>query len=206
VTPLVQIDPGEVALVSVDDQPVSQVFTLERTGGQPMKVLQVTAAQSYVKTELTPLDGPGRYKLTVTVSPDVPWGRTPTQVIVQTDIPNIATTMLTLIVDRGIVTTPPMVFFQAPPGALTAPQQATVTLLRQKGAFHLKGAALDDPKLQAKVETVRDGQEYRVTVSYAGGWEAGAVQKQLTITTDDPKQPEVKIPVHAMLQPAGAVH
>ena len=97
-------------------------------------------------------------------------------------------------------------FFQAPPGDLPTPQQATVTLLRQKGAFHLKGATLDDPKLQAKVETVRDGQEYRITVSYAGGWEAGVVQKQLTITTDDPKQPEMKIPVHAMVQPAGLVH
>jgi uncharacterized protein DUF1573 len=206
VTPLVKIDPGEVALVTVDDKPVSQVFTLERAGGLPMKVLQVTPAGSSLKTELTPLDGPGRYKLTVTVPPDAPWGRTPMSVVVQTDVPNIATTTLTLIVDRGIVTTPPMVFLQAPPGNLPSPQEVTVTLLRQKGMFHVKAAAVDDPKLQAKVQTVRDGQEYRVTVSYAGGWDAGHVQKELTVTTDDPKQPEVKIPVHAMLQQVGAVH
>jgi hypothetical protein len=95
-----------------------------------------------------------------------------------------------------------MVFFRAQPGTLPAPQQAVVTLTRLKGAFHVKSVAADDPKLQAKLETVRDGLEYRVTVSYGGGWEAGVVQKQLTVMTDDPKQPELKIPVHAMLQNA----
>jgi hypothetical protein len=200
VTPLVEIKPGVVALVTVEDQPVTQEFTLERTGGRPMQILQVSASQPYVKTELTPLSGQGRYKLTATLTPDAPWGRTPTPIIVRTDIEKAANVVLTLIVDRGIVTTPPMVFFRSQPGALTTPQQAVVTLTRLKGAFHVKSVAADDPKLQAKLETVRDGLEYRVTVSYGGGWEAGVVQKQVTVTTDDPKQPELKIPVHAMLE------
>jgi hypothetical protein len=200
VTPLVQVQPGLVSLVAVDDQPVRQVFTLERTGGLPMQVLQVSATQPYVKTELTPLPGQGRYELAVTLTEETPWGRTPTPIVLRTDIEKAPNLTLTLIVDRGIITTPPMVFFTPLPGALTTPQQAIITLLRPKGSFHLKSAAIDDPKLQAKLETVREGQEYRVTVSYLGGWPAGVVQRTLTMTTDDSKQPEIKIPVHGLVQ------
>jgi hypothetical protein len=42
VTPLIDVKPGPSALLAVDDKPVTQEFTLERTGGQAMKVLQVS--------------------------------------------------------------------------------------------------------------------------------------------------------------------
>ena len=51
-----------------------------------------------------------------------------------------------------------------------------------------------------------EGQEYRVTVSYAGGWEARSVQRTLTIATADPKQPEIRIPIQALLKAAPAGH
>ena len=59
---------------------------------------------------------------------------------------------------------------------------------------------MDDPKVQAKLETTREGQEYHVRLSYAGGWEPGQVQNTLTVTTDDPKQPVLKVPVMAVIQ------
>jgi hypothetical protein len=39
-----------------------------------------------------------------------------------------------------------------------------------------------------------------VIVRYAGGWTQDRVQKTLTVTTDDAKQPELKIPVLGMTQ------
>jgi hypothetical protein len=204
VTPLVQITPGLVTLVAIDDQPVRQVFILERTGGLPMEILQVSASQPYVKTEVKPLPGTGRYELAVTLTPEIPWGRTPTPIIVRTDLKKSSNLTLTLIVDRGIVTTPPMVFFTPLPGAVSQPQQVMLTISRPKGVFHLKAASIDDPKLKAKVEAVRDGQEYRVTVSYLGGWTAGVINRTLKLTTDDPKQPELQIPVHGLVQQVAA--
>jgi hypothetical protein len=59
---------------------------------------------------------------------------------------------------------------------------------------------VDDPKLQARLETVRGGQEYRVFVRYGGGWDAGQVRKTLTVATDDPAQPVIKVPVLATVQ------
>lgn len=200
ITPLVEITPGPVALVTVDDKPVTQVFTLERTGGHPMKILQVSPVASFLKTDLTPLPGEGRYKLTVTASADVPFGRSPTPILIKTDLPKAGDLTLTMIVDRGIVTTPPMVYWALPSGDLKAPVQGVVTLIRQQGQFHVKNVSVDDPKLQTKLDTVREGQEYQVTVTYAGGWQADRTQKMLTVTTDDPKQPELKIPVMAIVQ------
>ena len=123
ITPLVQIDPGPVALLAVDDKPVSQVFTLERTGGRPMKIVQVSPAAPYLKTELTPLPGDGRYKLTVTATAEAPFGRSPTPILVKTDLPKGGDLSLTVIVDRGIVTTPQMVYWALPAGELKAPLQ-----------------------------------------------------------------------------------
>jgi Protein of unknown function (DUF1573) len=206
VTPLVQVDPGVVSLLSIDDKPVMQEFTLQRTGGQPMQVLQVIATQPYLKTELTALPGPGRYKLAVTATPDAPMGRTPTPVVVRTDLTKCENLTLTLIVDRGVLTIPPMLFLGQLPRELKAPAHGTVTVMRQKGPFHVTGVSVDDPKLTARLETVREGFEYHIFVSYAGGWDPGVVRKSLTITTDDPKQPSLVVPVQATIesQEAGA--
>ena len=47
---------------------------------------------------------------------------------------------------------------------------------------------------------MRDGAEYRVTVTYAGGWDATTQRHTLSVTTDDPKQPVIEIPVQAAIQ------
>jgi hypothetical protein len=39
-----------------------------------------------------------------------------------------------------------------------------------------------------------------VTVIYAGGWDTGVRRQTLTVTTDDPKQPVIEIPVRAVVQ------
>jgi hypothetical protein len=200
ITPLVEIEPGTVALLTVDEKPVTQVFTLTRTGNRPMKIVQVLASAPYLKTEVTPLPGNGRYKLAVTVTTEVPMGRSPTPVIVRTDLPNVGDVPLTLMIDRGIVTTPMVLFWLAPPGELKTPVQSMLTIMRQNKPFHVKRVSVDDPKLQAKLETVREGREYRVALTYSGGYPAGTVRKTLSITTDDPKQPELIVPIHGMIK------
>ena len=155
---------------------------------------------------MAPLPGEGRYQLLVTATTDSPLGRSPTPVIVQTDLPKAGNLTLTVIIDHGIVTTPPMVYWSIPPGELKEPVKGEVTVMRQQTPFHVKSVAVDDPKLQAKLDTVRDGLEYRVTVTYAGGWTEDRMQKTLTITTDDAKQPELKIPVLGVVQRPVALH
>jgi hypothetical protein len=93
-----------------------------------------------------------------------------------------------------------VLFFGVVPHDLTTPRQAQVTILRNATPFHVKSVAAHDPRLTPKLETVRDGAEYRVTVTYGGGWEPGMQRQTLTVTTDDPKQAVIEIPVQAAVQ------
>src|SRR4051812_6079250 len=73
--PLIKISPGAAALPTMGDTAVTHEFTLERSGGRPMKIVQVIPNAPYIKAETTPLPGQGRYKLTVTATADTPLGR-----------------------------------------------------------------------------------------------------------------------------------
>ena len=200
ITPLVQVTPGTIALLAVEDRPATQEFILERTGGRPMRILQVIPARPFLNTKLTRLPGQGRYQLSVTASTQTPVGRSPTMVFVKTDLPRSPDLTLSLIVDRGIVPQPIMVFWSLPGGKLATPTRSMVTLNRAKGMFHVTGVTTGDPKLPAKLETVRQGLEYRVTLTYAGGWKPGVVKRTLTVRTDDLKQREIKVPIQAVVQ------
>src|SRR5262249_37419822 len=148
-----------------------------------------------------------------TATTDTPMGRSPASVVVRTDVEKAENLTLTLIVDRGIVVTPPMIYWNVPPGEVKTPITNIVLIMRNKGPFHVTGAKIDDPKVEVKVQTAREGAEYHASLTYAGGWEAGMVRRTLTITTDDPKQPVLTIPVQAMVgaqlpgvASAGATH
>lgn len=200
VTPLVNVTPGRQAMLSVEDQPITTEFTLERNGGQPMKIVELVPNAPYVTGEWEALPGDGRYKLKITATGETPPGRNVVPFVVKTDLPRAGMISLLLTIDRGIITTPPMVFYGLLLKDWKGPNHAAVTITRQKGGFHVKEASVDDPKLQAKLETVRDGAEYRVTVTYSGGWEPGIIRKTLTLTTDDPKQPVITVPIQAVVQ------
>jgi hypothetical protein len=200
VNPLVQVTPSSTAMLSVADKPVTYEFTLERSGGHPMKIVKIIPNAPYLTAEATPLRGEGRYKLTVTATTDAPFGRTTVPLVVQTDLEKAGMLTLVLTVDRGIVTTPPVLFYGQLPTKMTGPMLAAVTVSRSMGSFHVTSATVDDPKLAVRLDTVRDGGEYRVTVTYSGGWEPGLVHKTLTINTDDAKQPAFQIPIQGFVQ------
>jgi hypothetical protein len=199
VIPLIQISPGPAALLAVGEKPASQEFIMERSGRRSMKILQVTANAPYLKAEAAPLPGVGRWKLTVTATPDCPLGHSTIPVIVRTDVEKSGLLTLTVGIERGIVSVPPLIYWGMLPREMTTPAQGTITVLHRSGAFHVTGVTVDDPKLQAKLETVRQGRQYQITVTYAGGWEIGRARKTLTVATDDPQQPFLKIPVQALI-------
>lgn len=198
--PLVKISPDSTALLAMGEKAATQEFVLERNGGRPMKIVQVIPYAPYIRAETTPLPGQGRYQLTVTAMPDAPLGRSTVPVVVWTDLEKGGIVTFVITVERGIVSAPVRLLYGTLPHEMETPRQATVTIRRSSTPFHVKSVAVDDPHLMAGLETVRDGAEYRVTVTYAGGWDAGPRRQTLTITTDDPKQPVIQVPVQAVVQ------
>jgi hypothetical protein len=198
--PLVNISPGLNAVLDVTDRAVTQEFTLERNGQRPMKIVQVIPNAPYIDARTTPLPGQGRYKLTVTATPAAPLGRSNVAVTVWTDVEKGAVLTFFITVDRGIVAVPPSLFYGMVPQELDTPRQASLTIRRDSAPFRVTGATVNDSNLTLKLETVRESAEYRVTVTYAGGWNPGRWRQMLTVTTDDPKQPVIEIPVQAVVQ------
>ena len=54
----------------MEEQPATHEFTLERSGGHAMKIVEVIPNAPYLRAEATPLSGEGRYKITVTATTD----------------------------------------------------------------------------------------------------------------------------------------
>jgi hypothetical protein len=202
--PLVNVSPGLVVALDVTEKAATQEFTLERNGGRPMKIVQVVPNAAYIDAEATLLPGQGRYKLTITAKPDAPLGRSNGSVVVWTDVEKSGMLTFFITVDRGIVTVPPTLFYGMVPQELEAPRQAAVTITGSSTPFHVKSVTVNDSHLTTKLETVRDGAEYRVTLTYAGGWHTGRRRQLLTVTTDDPKQPVIEVPVQAVVQAKAA--
>ena len=98
---------------------------------------------------------------------------------------------------------PPSLYLGAIDSTTALPVMQTVTLMKNDGAFHIRKVASDDPKLQIQQETVKDGSQYRLTVTYKGGWPAGAVRGNISVETDDPRQSTIEIPVTANVAAGG---
>jgi hypothetical protein len=75
---------------------------------------------------------------------------------------------------------------------------------RKQSAFKISGSEIQGQNLSGQnlavsTEEVREGQSYRVTVTYAGGLAAGNYTGSLVLRTSDSEEPEVKIPVYIVV-------
>lgn len=71
-------------------------------------------------------------------------------------------------------------------------------------AFSITGTSVEGSKIDPKAvkvttETVKAGQSYRLTVTYAGGLEKGNYTGTLIIKTSDKDEPEVKVPLYIVV-------
>ena len=96
---------------------------------------------------------------------------------------------------------------QAAPAAADASAQAKVLNLTHRqdgGSFTITGTSVEGNKLDPKAvkvatEPVKEGQSYRLTVTYGGGLPKGNYTGTLIIKTSDKDEPEVKVPVYIVV-------
>jgi hypothetical protein len=75
------------------------------------------------------------------------------------------------------------------------PKVVSVQLSRPGKPFIIKRVLSDLPYLKFSVTDLGKQDEYRVTVSYAGGAPSGEILGTLSIETNDPKQPIIKMAI-----------
>lgn len=96
----------------------------------------------------------------------------------------------------------------APPATGTADASSTQKVInvthRQDTAFKLVGTGIEGPQLgeqalKVVTEPVKEGQSYRVTVSYTGSLPKGNYNGQLVLRTSDKSEAEVRVPLYIVV-------
>jgi predicted Zn-dependent protease len=207
---VVQVLPAETLVIPLKaDGPTVKELEIRTAGKEPVEINRVTCGVPYAEAKLDPMpagNGEGRaYKLTLTIRPEAPRGRSAFLVTAFTSSPREPQVNITAICDKGILAVPMSIFMGAITPSTVLPLTQYVTLMKSDGEFHLRKVVNDDPHLEIQQETLKEGAQYRLTVRYKGGWPTGMVRSKITVETDDPQQPRVEIPVLASVQTAAGV-
>lgn len=131
-----------------------------------------------------------RFQVHLAKSP-VP-GRSSASLLVSTDNVIFPLIRTNIFAQRGILAMPEAVYFgEIPKG----PSVASTLLSRPDLPFKVLKVESDSPYFTASVKPLPGGAEYRLVVEYTGKSDFGPINATITVTTDDPKQPKLMVPV-----------
>jgi hypothetical protein len=131
------------------------------------------------------------YAIDVLIGPNVPEGRIPMTLVVMTDAEDRPVLRHTVYVQKGIVASPPRVYF----GTLDPVRRQAWSMVGRPGRpFKVTGAKALSPYLDVKVEGLRP-DEYRILVTVLDSVPSGVLDAAVEVSTDDSVQPKVVIPV-----------
>jgi hypothetical protein len=141
------------------------------------------------------------YKLTIAVQPDAPVGELHGKVLVtsthyaQDKVEIVVTAQIT-----GDVRAQPEQLFFSPLHAGTKSRASVV--VRTVGAGPLHITKIDNPLsyVSVDVKPKTEGKEYVLTATLKPDAPLGNIKGDITIHTNDPDQPEIKIPVYAYVE------
>ena len=204
---VVNVLPTDVPVLTLkEDGPSTNSFKVQLRD-KDAEISEVNGTLPYVtaKATSTGTTADGRtYDVNVTVGPEAPMGRSAFILSVKTTSPKEPQSNITVLTEKGVMVTPVNLFFGTITPKTVTPMNQVVMLQKHTGDFHIKEVKSEDPHVQVKQDTVKDGSDYRLTVTYIGGWPTGAVRSSITVTTDDPKQSTITIPINAVVSPTGA--
>lgn len=165
------------------------------------RVMSIDSPNDGVKATLV-ADG-GRsgegQRIRVDVLPEFSEGRQYVSLTVKTDSKREKEFSIPLIVEKGMCVMPKSLFLGRLDGQIQYPIKRTITLSQKSKPFRILGVESGDPGLTAEVETSKSDTEYRVRLSYRGGWGVGETKRVLTIRTSDPRNPKIDIPISAFV-------
>ena len=119
-------------------------------------------------------------------------GRIPLTIAVSTDDPKFRTLVTSFTVQRGIAASPNEVYMGEVGSAV---RNYSLFITGPKAKVHVKKATCDWPHMAVQVFTESEGTAYRIQLTYDGKAPQGDVKAVLTVNTDNPSQPVIKVPI-----------
>lgn len=107
--------------------------------------------------------------------------------------PNLKLVRANIFVQKGIVAQPERIYLGAP----TGPTESNFVLMRPGKPFKILSITADSKHVTAKVVSNKQDSEYTISATYDGKAPEHRVDTQIRITTDDPKQPVILLPINS---------
>ena len=191
-----ELKPVELTVSAVDGKP----FDVLRVEADPTLAASVKPAPG-VSLPKNPMQdaplaaGSSRYLVTLTPMETVTVGRFLSTVTLVTNHPKAERIALraTLLVTGPLAVSPERLFVRFTAG--TRVQHVKVTKPEGGEPLKILGVESSDPDFTASATAVREGREYDVAVDYTGKPGRGAVNVQITVKTNEPRQSVIVIPV-----------
>ncbi len=137
------------------------------------------------------------FKYHIDFEPSPLSGRLLATLSIKTDSEILPVLRHNIMAQHGIVALPESLYMGEIPHGVSF---ATMLVSRPDLPFKIQKIESDSPYLTAKAVAQSTGDEYRVSVRYDGRGDYGKFQANLTIFTDDPKQPQLVVPVSALIR------
>lgn len=203
---IVSLQPPSVDFGSVPrGESPARTITIKAAASDSLRIQDVLVPEETFETRIHNA-GSGdstAYSLEIMIRPDAPVGPFSSTARIQTNIRNARTLSLNL---KGQIHG----FFKAQPCRLLLGQvrqgrvrQRSIQLVAQHpGAHRVIGASCSGENLQVHVTPIEEGRIYEITVTVPPTMHPGRVHAMLNIQTDDPDQPEIRIPVQGNVRRA----
>ncbi len=130
------------------------------------------------------------YKMTVLIPNRIPPGRSPGTLVVQTDSPIAPRVQFTVQAQKGIVALPDELYL----GEVSEAKTSRLLVSRPGRPFNITGVESKSASFKVEVKKI-SADEYALEIAYDGKAPKGDLASSLVVTTDDPKQPVVTIPI-----------
>ncbi|MCH7905723.1 MAG: DUF1573 domain-containing protein [Armatimonadetes bacterium] len=137
------------------------------------------------------------YKVSLLFKPTIPLGQMSVSIQIATAHPIFRTLVHNLQVQKGIVATPRRVYFGE---IVQGVHQAWTLLVRPGKPFKILRVETSSNILKAEVIPMSDPSKYRIVVKYMGNAPIGGFREAVIVYTDDPDQPEIRIPVEGVVR------
>lgn len=137
------------------------------------------------------------YKFHIHVDPGAPYGQSRGSLFLGTDSEAFRELTYDFTLQRGMVAEPGQLYFGTTP---PEPRDFYFVVSDPSRSFKITSIDSGSPNLTAKAVPANGGKEYRINVSFDGHVEYGAFAAVITIHTDNPKQPVIRVPVSGRIQ------
>jgi hypothetical protein len=199
----VEIEPGtRVFLKGAYDEPVTKEITIYSQVENPPVPFAVTKLESDIDDKITykfEKTEDGKYLIRIWKNPKLPVSNSFGTLSIYTNLEQVPMKQVQIqVTTQGNLEVNPAIlnFGSVPDPSVTKlekPIQKTVTIAKNNGQFKIEDITFSTEGYRAKVDPLREGQSYKVTVDFFPESGGKNYMGEMVVHTDDPLEPIVKI-------------